>query len=543
MKNFTTLLLLWLVMIVVAPVGIAKITDNTYNMRRARQALSEGNDSQAIDFLFDELDVNPDNALAHALIALSFFHLGSYPDAREAATQALDCFPEEMVKPRYGMLLLRCDINVYMGDSVEAFNDVNEAIRINPQSPIAYDRRGKFYCSQGRYEHARADYAHAVELDPEYSDGIMGLGHVALLTGEFDRAIELYNTTMALDPINYTAIAMRGRAYLGAGLYDKAMDDICTFLEKSLDDTVMTVLDQFPEEQRPLVIAKLTELKVKQPENIYPYICLAHVYELSENYAEAIQVLKDAQPLDQTGSNYIICNIGRGYLLMSEYESAITYFNQGLTIVPDDYYCLYSKATALGEIGREREAIDIFKRCIAEPTDSVDSNADVWYHIAFLEDNINETEAALADYDMVISLTPDYAYAHLGRADMLERLGRHDEALEAYQRVVELEPEPTANACAMYALLALGRKDEAVDFMQRMLMAYPDDAGTYYDAACFYSRMGQLEQSLQYLATALEKGFRRFAHIMRDDDLEAVRALPAFSTLMQQYLPTSQSSH
>lgn len=538
MKHFTSLLLLWLVMMVAAPVGIAETTDNTYNMRRARQALSDGNDSQAIHFLLEELDVNPDNAIAHALIALSCYHLGSYSLARDAATQALDCFPEEMVEPRYGMMLLRCDINVYMGDSVEAFNDVNEAIRINPQSPIAYDRRGKFYCSQGRYEHARADYAHAVELDPEYSDGIMGLGHVALLTGEFDRAIELYSTTIALDPTNYTAIAMRGRAYLGAGQYDKAMDDICTFLEEFLDGTVMTVLDQFPEEQRPLAIAKLTELKVKQPENIYPYICLAHVYELSESYAEAIQVLKDALPHDHSGSIYIPYKIGEDYLIIDEYEAAIPYFDQALALAPDDSDCLYYKALALGEIGREREAIEMFKRC-----STIDSNAAVWYRIAFLEDNINDNEAALADYDIVISLEPDYAYAHLGRADMLERLGRHDEAIEAYQRVVELEPGPTDNACAMYALLALGRKDEAVDFMQRMLTAYPDDAGTYYDAACFYSRLGQLEQSLQYLATALEKGYRRIAHIMRDDDLEAVRALPAFTTLMQQYLPTSQSSH
>lgn len=543
MKHLTSLLLLWLVMMVAAPVGIAKTTYDTYNMQHARLAINDGNYSEAIDFLLDELDANPDNALAHTHIALIFFNWDLYEEALEAATQALECYPEEMVDQRYGMTLLRCDINVCMGDSVAAFDDVNAAISINPNYSKGYERRGQFYCSQGRYEHARADFAHAVELNPENTDAIIGLGQVEMLTGEFDRAIELYNTVLALDPTKYTAITMRGRAYLGAELYDNAMDDVCTFLEKNFTLDVLEMLDLFPEEQRPLVITKLTELQLKQPTNIFPYLSLAHVYEMSECYPDAIQVLKDAQPLDQTGSNFIICSIGSDYLLMSEYEAAINYFNQALAIAPDDYYCLYSKATALGEIGREREAIDIFKRCITEPTDSVDSNADVWYRIAFLEDNINETEAALADYDMVISLTPDYAYAHLGRAEMLERLGRHDEAREAYQRVVELEAEPTSGACAMYALLALGREDEAIDFMQRMLTAYSDDAGTYYDAACFYSRLGQLEQSLQYLATALEKGYRRFGHIMRDDDLEAVRALPAFTTLMQQYLPASQSSH
>ena len=70
---------------------------------------------------------------------------------------------------------------------------------------------------------------------------------------------------------------------------------------------------------------------------------------------------------------------------------------------------------------------------------------------------------------MSIMLAPEYAYAYLGKADILERLGRHEEAITAYQRVVELDTVPNNESCAMYALLALNRQEDAVTFMDRVL--------------------------------------------------------------------------
>ena len=70
---------------------------------------------------------------------------------------------------------------------------------------------------------------------------------------------------------------------------------------------------------------------------------------------------------------------------------------------------------------------------------------------------------------MAIKLRPDYAYAYLGKGDMLEKLGRHDEAIAAYQKVVEIDTIPNNGSCAMYALLALNRRDEAVAFMDKVI--------------------------------------------------------------------------
>ena len=61
------------------------------------------------------------------------------------------------------------------------------------------------------------------------------------------------------------------------------------------------------------------------------------------------------------------------------------------------------------------------------------------------------------------------------------------------------------------------------------------DKGNYYDAACLYSVIGEKEQAIDYLRQAFEKGFRRFAHIERDNDLNNIRKLPAFKKLLDKY--------
>ena len=47
--------------------------------------------------------------------------------------------------------------------------------------------------------------------------------------------------------------------------------------------------------------------------------------------------------------------------------------------------------------------------------------------------------------------------------------------------------------------------------------------------------MGRLDESIAALRTAFEKGFRSFSHIEHDDDLDAIRDLPEFRSLISEY--------
>ena len=71
--------------------------------------------------------------------------------------------------------------------------------------------------------------------------------------------------------------------------------------------------------------------------------------------------------------------------------------------------------------------------------------------------------------------------------------------------------------------------------MNKVIANDPDNAGNYYDAACLHSRMGELEKAIGFMETAFEKGYRRFAHMELDNDLDAIRELPNFKELVKLY--------
>lgn len=69
----------------------------------------------------------------------------------------------------------------------------------------------------------------------------------------------------------------------------------------------------------------------------------------------------------------------------------------------------------------------------------------------------------------------------------------------------------------------------------KMIEDDPEYSGTYYDKACLLARMERVPEALEALRTAFEKGFRSFAHIEHDDDMDILRNEPEFVSLIQEY--------
>ena len=149
-------------------------------------------------------------------------------------------------------------------------------------------------------------------------------------------------------------------------------------------------------------------------------------------------------------------------------------------------------------------------------------------------------EAAIAKIAFNIAtlnnaLLEDYPYLYLMRGDLLLQKGNKKEAEADFEAVIQKDTIADGGSCRQYALLSLGRDKDAEEWMERIIESDPDDAGNYYDKACLLSRMGKLNESIAALRTAFEKGYRSFSHIRLDDDMDAVRDLPEFKALVEEY--------
>ena len=134
-----------------------------------------------------------------------------------------------------------------------------------------------------------------------------------------------------------------------------------------------------------------------------------------------------------------------------------------------------------------------------------------------------------------LDLTDKYPYLYLMRGELLLIEGNKTEAEADFEKVLQLDTLADGSSCRMYALHFLGKDDEAEKWMDKIIESDPEDDGNYYDQACLYSRMGKTDKSIAALRRAFEKGYRSFSHIRFDDDMDAIRELPEFKALMEEY--------
>lgn len=91
---------------------------------------------------------------------------------------------------------------------------------------------------------------------------------------------------------------------------------------------------------------------------------------------------------------------------------------------------------------------------------------------------------ALADYDAVIAIDPNYPEYHFDRGNLLHRLGRDEEALVSYNRAIELSPpfvEVFYNRADVLA--GLGELEQAVAEFSHVLEIDPDYLDAYLNRA------------------------------------------------------------
>jgi protein O-GlcNAc transferase len=106
-------------------------------------------------------------------------------------------------------------------------------------------------------------------------------------------------------------------------------------------------------------------------------------------------------------------------------------------------------------------------------------------------------EEALASYDRVLAIKPDFARAHYSRGNALCELNRHEEAVASYDRVLAIEPDfARALNNRGVALLELGRYAEAVASYDRALTIKPDFTRALYNRGNALLELNRHEEAL-----------------------------------------------
>lgn len=328
---------------------------------------------------------------------------------------------------------------------------------------------------------------------------------------------------------------------------------------------------QYEREKDPSLIAKATAavdaaLRI-DPDQAQVYAALGAMYQQTGRYEDAIKALRRASELqpDSDDSHRLL---GRVLMSKGDYDAAVAEMQTAIRIRPS-----WSNYFNLGLVeyfaGRYEEALDAYRRTTAmNPTYAPGFQAlGTTFHV------LGDLPQAIGNYEHAVRLSPEVApaYNNLGFAYYAAR--RFDDAVKAFKQAIALRPNSVLyyrNVADAYrslgqfaaardaylsairlaesalkvnprdveslGLLAvcearLGRKDLAERHASEVVAIAPESRDALVRSAQVHTVLNEPDAALRDLAAAIQHGYsRRMA--MMDDDLQPLRRLPAFESLV-----------
>ena len=535
MKQFLTIISAIMLSLFCGNAFAQKSTTDDYNLKKAYEVLNEEKDeAKALDLVNKQLRETPDNVDALVLRVRLLRRKQDFGQALRDINHALKVNKPKKTEMQNSTLhWWKAYIYRDMGDNQNAaasfktaYEQAQKDDKDNLQS-ISFDYAQSLYDLEDLAA-ADAIYRKMLALDEADQAAMIGLARNMVKREQYKEAIELLDKCQSFDADYAEIYRFKMQAYDKIGELNKAIDAGLDWFDKNDDASTTFIINVL--KKRPNYAEASLKSRAKKSDKPFQWKAfLCQFYEATHKYAEAVRAYDD---LEAEFGHYDQINVYRSdcYSELGLNEMAITDISKAMEKEPDweslcrrgDYYRL------AGDID---SAIADFSAAIEEIPDE----GYAYYKRGWCYEMKGDRQKALEDYNMGLEMTQDYPYLFLMRGELLLQDGNKTEADADFEKVLQLDTLADASSCRMYALHFLGRDQEAEEWMNKIIEDDPESDGNYYDQACLYSRMGRLEESIAALRKSFEKGYRSFSHIRLDDDMDAVRDLPEFKALIEEY--------
>lgn len=502
---------------------------DSYNYSRGVEAYRNDNIKEALEYLNKEISENPENGYAYLWVGIARYRKEEYGRALTAVDLAIKNLPKKDKEYRSYAFALRADVYVSMENIDNALRDYATAIELAPERTKLYERRANLYYQLKKYSLADKDYQKLIALNQGSVMGYMGIGRNANAQKRYEDAVAQFNYVIKLASDYASGYSFRAESYIGLKQYNEAIDDVIkAMVIDGRDRKAFYQMQALADSAFVPLVVKLKVQKAKSTNKGMWAYNLGVVHEQKEKYAGAVAFYKES--LANDSSPLAAYRIANCLDEMGDYVQALEYSNQAIALDSTDYDYIIQKAEIEDDAGMIKEAVADMNLFIAKYPEYYFG----YYRRGWFKDHSGDIEGALEDYTTAITLNPNYAYTYLNRGILWKLKDNVSAAKEDFEEVLARDTVPNRNSCAQYAFYYLGQKEKAIEWQNRVLKE-SGEKGDYYDAACLYSVMGETEKAVKYLRASLEKGFRRFAHIKRDRDLNNIRELSSFKALIQEY--------
>jgi tetratricopeptide (TPR) repeat protein len=202
-----------------------------------------------------------------------------------------------------GTLIRLAKLYLYIEKHQEAFNYINEAIKINSGLAVPYFVKGLIYDDMADTLRAIKQYQTAIERNPDFYEVyiLLGLKHAQL---KDTLAVSYYKNAIRIKPKSVEAHYNLAMFFQENGYYDRAISEY---------DYILNNIDSV---------------------NYQAIYNKGYMYlEFSRNYDKALKLFTKAYQINQSSPNGIY-NLGLAYEKIGNKEKAKEYYNKVLRILP-----------------------------------------------------------------------------------------------------------------------------------------------------------------------------------------------------------------
>ncbi|MDM9580682.1 tetratricopeptide repeat protein [Nostoc sp. GT001] len=325
------------------------------------------------------------------------YELGNYEGAVEDFNQAIKLDPQNALA--YNR---RGDAYYRLGDYEQAQADSSQAIVLNPQDANAYFDRGFAFSALGKYKEAIADYTQAIKLNSKDAYAYYGRGLARAQSKDNKGAIEDFSKAIALKPQYTEAYLQRGILRRRVKQRLEAIQDFDKVIKINPSDAkayYQRGLTHSINKQKSEAIKDYTDAININPKYIEAYLNRGDIYSDLGNKVEATE---DYNTILQIDPKFIAAYIHRGIHRFSfgDYKGAIEDYTAALKLDTNNVAAYNNRGNAYLEMGNKKAANQDYSRAIAINA----NNALAYYNRGVIRTKQKNKLGAIADFKKAAKL-------------------------------------------------------------------------------------------------------------------------------------------
>ncbi len=289
-------------------------------------------------------------------------------------------------------------------------------------------------------DEATGYFQQILEIDPENTYALVGLGDTARKRADFPEAIEYYNTCLRYHEDNNYALFGLADSYKALKKFHKAIDIWEKYLVK--DEKNITVLTRIADAYKKVRnFPKSKEIYLKalemESENPYALIGLGYLHFDFKYYAEALKYWETVLTLVGNENNIkILTALGNCHRKLKSFEQGLGYFQRALEIEDNNFYALFGLADCYRGMKHHEESLDFWCRILAFDS----NNKVILTRTGDACRNLGQLDEADDYYRKALNVGFD-AYAVLGLALINQEREKYQDAIDSLEKLMKSDPK------------------------------------------------------------------------------------------------------